>query len=86
MSRSTETYAKLLEVYVGDEAEVKKLLDQTKTSPAVQAETDFTKKHFDIPEDVEPDKYKILPSDLLLLRAWKASLQFLILWNILDKG
>ena len=44
-----ETYAKLLEVYVGDEAEVKKLLDQTKTSPPVQAKTDFAKKHIDIP-------------------------------------
>ena len=53
-----ETYAKLLEVYVGDETEVKKLLDQTKTSPAVQAKTEYAKKHFDISEEIEPDKNK----------------------------
>jgi len=53
-----ETYAKLLEVYVGDETEVKKLLDQTKTSPAVQAKTEYAKKHFDISEEIEPDKHR----------------------------
>ena len=53
-----ETYAKLLEVYIGDEDEVRKLLEATKKSPAVAAKTEFAKKHFDISEDVEPDKYR----------------------------
>ena len=48
-----ETYAKLLEVYVGDGVE--ELLEKTSKSPAVKAKTDFAKKHFQIDE---PDKYK----------------------------
>jgi ribonucleotide reductase beta subunit family protein with ferritin-like domain len=48
-----ETYAKLLQVYVGDGVE--ELLEQTSKSKAVQAKTNFAKKHFDIDE---PDKYK----------------------------
>ena len=46
-----ETYARLLEVYVGDERAVKKLLDEAKTNPAVQAKTEFAKKHFEISEE-----------------------------------
>lgn len=48
-----ETYAKLLEVYVGDD--IKELLEETSRSKAVQAKTDFAKRNFDIDE---PDKYK----------------------------
>ena len=48
-----ETYAKLLEVYVGDG--IQELLEETRNSKAVQAKTDFAKKHFAIDE---PDKYK----------------------------
>lgn len=48
-----ETYAKLLEVYVGDG--IQELLEETSKSKAVQAKTNFAKKHFDIDE---PDKYK----------------------------
>jgi len=51
-----ETYAKLLEVYVGDERAVKQLLDEAKTNPAVQAKTDFAKKHFEISKEEEPDR------------------------------
>ena len=51
-----ETYAKLLEVYVGDEKAVKELLDEVKTSPAVQAKTEFAKNHFDISKEEEPDR------------------------------
>ena len=51
-----ETYAKLLEVYVGDEQAVKELLDEAKASPAVQAKTDFAKKHFDISVTEEPNR------------------------------
>lgn len=53
-----ETYAKLLEVYIGDNDKVKRLLDEARTSPAVAAKTEFAKKHFDIPHSVEPDRYK----------------------------
>ena len=52
----SETYSKLLEVYVGDESKVKKLLEEAKTNPAVQAKTDFAKKHFDISTEEEPDR------------------------------
>ena len=48
-----ETYAKLLEVYVGDG--IQELLEKTSTSAPVQAKTNFAKRHFDIDE---PDKYK----------------------------
>ena len=51
-----ETYAKLLEVYVGDETAVKELLDEAKTNPAIQAKTEFACKHFDISEEEEPDR------------------------------
>ena len=51
-----ETYAKLLEVYVGDEQSVKELLDEAKANPAVQAKTDFACKHFEISEEEEPDR------------------------------
>ena len=51
-----ETYAKLLEVYVGDESDVKQLLDEAKTNPAVQAKTEFAKKHFEISAEQEPDR------------------------------
>lgn len=51
-----ETYAKLLEVYVGDEEAVKALLDEAKMSPAVQAKTEYAKKHFEISEEEEPDR------------------------------
>jgi len=51
-----ETYAKLLEVYAGDT--VAALLEEARNSPAVQAKTNFAKKHFDIPQELEPDKYK----------------------------
>jgi len=53
-----ETYAKLLEVYIGDQDSVNALLEDTRRSPAVRAKTEFAKKHFDIPESVEPDRYK----------------------------
>jgi len=53
-----ETYARLLEVYIGDQDEVKALLEEARTSPAVLAKTEFAKSHFNIPESVEPDKYK----------------------------
>ena len=53
-----ETYARLLEVYIGDQDKVNALLEDTRNSPAVRAKTEFAKKHFDIPEEVEPDKYK----------------------------
>ena len=53
-----ETYAKLLEVYIGDQDKVNALLEDTRKSPAVRAKTEFAKKHFDIPEEVEPDRYK----------------------------
>lgn len=52
----SETYAKLLEVYVGDEEAVKALLDEAKMSPAVQAKTEFAKKHFDISVTEEPNR------------------------------
>ena len=48
-----ETYAKLLEVYVGDGIE--KLLEETRKSKAVQAKTNFAMRHFNIDE---ADKYK----------------------------
>lgn len=48
-----ETYARLLEVYIGDQDEVKRLLEETRNSVAVQAKTEFAKKHFDI---AEPDR------------------------------
>ena len=51
-----ETYAKLLEVYAGDS--VAELLEEARNSAAVQAKTNFAKKHFDIPQELEPDKYK----------------------------
>lgn len=51
-----ETYAKLLEVYAGNS--VAELLEEARNSPAVQAKTNFAKKHFDIPKELEPDKYK----------------------------
>jgi len=51
-----ETYAKLLEVYVGNEQAVKQLLDEAQASPAVQAKTDFAKKHFEISAEQEPDR------------------------------
>jgi len=51
-----ETYAKLLEVYVGDETAVTELLEDAKESPAVQAKTEYAKKHFDISEEDEPDR------------------------------
>jgi ribonucleotide reductase beta subunit family protein with ferritin-like domain len=51
-----ETYAKLLEVYVGDEQAVGKLLDEAKANPAVQAKTGFAKKHFEISAEQEPDR------------------------------
>ena len=51
-----ETYAKLLEVYVGDESDVKQLLNEAKRNPAVQAKTDFAKKHFEISKEEEPDR------------------------------
>ena len=51
-----ETYAKLLEVYVGDESDVKELLDEAKRNPAVQAKTEFAKKHFEISKEKEPDR------------------------------
>ena len=51
-----ETYARLLEVYVGDERAVKELLDEAKENPAVQAKTDFACKHFDISKEEEPDR------------------------------
>lgn len=53
-----ETYAKLLEVYIGDEGKVNALLEDTRNSPAVQAKTEFAKKHFEIPVSEEPDTYK----------------------------
>lgn len=53
-----ETYAKLLEVYIGDNDKVRNLLDKARASPAVVAKTEFAKKHFDIPHSEEPDKYK----------------------------
>jgi len=53
-----ETYAKLLEVYIGDEDKVQALLEDTRNSPSVKAKTEFAKKHFDIPESEEPDRYK----------------------------
>jgi ribonucleotide reductase beta subunit family protein with ferritin-like domain len=53
-----ETYAKLLEVYVGSYDDVRTLLNETKNSPAVKAKTDFAKKHFNIPEEEEPDRYR----------------------------
>lgn len=52
----SETYAKLLQVYVGDG--VDKLLEEARASEAVRAKTDFAKRHFEIPESVEPDRYK----------------------------
>ena len=51
-----ETYAKLLEVYVGNESDVKELLDEAKANPAVQAKTEFACKHFDISVEEEPDR------------------------------
>ena len=42
----SETYSKLLEVYVGDESDVKELLDEAKRNPAVQAKTEFAKQAF----------------------------------------
>ena len=51
-----ETYAKLLEVYAADS--VDELLEEARHSPAVQAKTNFAKKHFDIPTELEPNKYK----------------------------
>lgn len=51
-----ETYAKLLEVYVGDERAVKELLDEAQASPAVQAKTEFAKKHFEISVEEEPNR------------------------------
>lgn len=51
-----ETYAKLLEVYVGDESDVKQLLNKAKRNPAVQAKTEFAKKHFEISKEKEPDR------------------------------
>ena len=51
-----ETYAKLLEVYAGDS--VAELLEEARNSPAVQAKTNYAKKHFDIPKELEPDRYK----------------------------
>ena len=51
-----ETYAKLLEVYVGDQDKVKELLQQAQTSPAVTAKTEYAKKHFNISDEEEPDK------------------------------
>lgn len=53
-----ETYAKLLEVYVGDERRVNQLLEAARESPAVAAKTEFAKKHFVIPLSEEPDKYR----------------------------
>ena len=53
-----ETYAKLLEVYIGNEDEVNRLLEESRSSPAVMAKTEFAKKHFDIPVTEEPDRYK----------------------------
>ena len=53
-----ETYAKLLEVYIGNEDEVNRLLEESRSSPAVMAKTEFAKKHFDIPVAEEPDRYK----------------------------
>ena len=51
-----ETYAKLLEVYVGDQQAVQELLDEAKSSAAVQAKTNFAKKHFEISTEEEPDR------------------------------
>ena len=51
-----ETYSKLLEVYVGNEQAVKQLLNEAKTNPAVQAKTEFAKKHFEISKEEEPDR------------------------------
>lgn len=53
-----ETYAKLLEVYIGDQDKVRALLEEARSSPAVLAKTEYAKKHFDIAASVEPDKYK----------------------------
>jgi len=53
-----ETYAKLLEVYIGNADDVKRLLEESRTSPAVRAKTDFAKKHFNISTAEEPDKYR----------------------------
>lgn len=53
-----ETYAKLLEVYIGDDSEVQALLQNARESPAVKAKTEFAKKHFDISSDEEPDMYR----------------------------
>ena len=64
-----ETYAKLLEVYVGDERAVKQLLDEAKTNPAVQAKTDFAKKHFEISKEEEPDRDRNFAKDWWRLRA-----------------
>ena len=52
----SETYSKLLEVYVGDESDVKELLDEAKRNPAVQAKTEFAKKHFEISKEEEPNR------------------------------
>ena len=41
-----ETYAKLLEVYIGDQDKVNTLLEDTRNSPAVKAKMEFAKKHF----------------------------------------
>jgi ribonucleotide reductase beta subunit family protein with ferritin-like domain len=43
-------------VYVGNERAVKKLLDEAKANLAVQAKTDFAKKHFEISKEEEPDR------------------------------
>ena len=53
-----ETYAKLLEVYIGDQDKVNDLLEEARKSPAVSAKTEYAKSHFNIPESVEPDRYK----------------------------
>ena len=43
-------------MYVGDESDVKELLDEAKRNPAVQAKTEFAKKHFEISKEKEPDR------------------------------
>ena len=49
----SETYARLLQVYAGDN--VDKLLKEAQASPPVRAKTEFAKKHFNI---AEPDPHK----------------------------
>lgn len=56
----SETYARLLQVYAGDN--VHDLLKEAQASPPVRAKTEFAKKHFDI---VEPDPHKSFAKRLI---------------------